>query len=181
MQSFWLFGYGSLIWRPDFEYISCRVAWVDGWSRRFWQGSHDHRGVPEAPGRVATLVPAEGARCGGMAFEIAAANVDNIFAALDYREKNGYDRFQAPLYFESSATESTVAGIFYNATDTNPAFLGEESIGNIAAQIAQSQGPSGSNAEYLHKLAQALRHLQIEDAHVFEIERELIRLENIAR
>ena len=180
MQSVWLFGYGSLIWRPDFKYVSRHVAWIDGWTRRFWQGSHDHRGVPEAPGRVATLIPVDGARCGGMAFEIAAPHAEDIFTGLDYREKNGYERFQAPLYFESSASESNMEGVFYNATDSNPAFLGEDSIENIASQIAQSHGPSGSNAEYLHKLAHALRDLQIEDPHVSEIERELTRLENTA-
>lgn len=175
MASVWLFGYGSLIWRPDFEFISSKVAWVDGWSRRFWQGSHDHRGVPEAPGRVVTLVPFSGERCGGMVFEIETAQAEKIFHQLDYREKNGYERCQSQLLFESESDSDRVEGIFYVANENNPAFLGPASADVIAKQISESHGPSGSNAEYLTKLAEALRLHGIHDQHVFEIEAELQR------
>src|SRR5581483_11846825 len=65
----WIFAYGSLIFRPDFPWIERRRAFVRGWARRFWQGSPDHRGVPEAPGRVVTLVARDGF-CGGCAYRI---------------------------------------------------------------------------------------------------------------
>jgi len=146
---------------------------VDGWTRRFWQGSHDHRGVPDAPGRVVTLIPEEGQRCGGMAFEIEAALAREIFAQLDYREKNGYDRYQAPLLFDVAESNNGVDGIFYVAGESNPAYLGSASAVEIAVQISESAGPSGPNEEYLRNLAAALRLHNIEDEHVFEIERHL--------
>ena len=67
-DSVWLFGYGSLIFKPDFPFLAQRTAYIGGWIRRFWQGSHDRRGTEAAPGRVVTLVPQPDAVCHGMAF-----------------------------------------------------------------------------------------------------------------
>ncbi|HZX28586.1 MAG TPA: gamma-glutamylcyclotransferase [Telluria sp.] len=165
-ESVWLFGYGSLIYKADFPFIERRPASIRDWTRRFWQGSHDHRGTPEAPGRVATLVPQPGARCAGMAYLITP----EVFAHLDYREKNGYLRFATEMEFDDGGSAE---GLVYIATADNAAFLGEAPEAAIARHIAAASGPSGPNREYLILLARALRELGQDDPHVFAIERYL--------
>jgi len=165
-DSVWLFGYGSLIFKADFPFIERRPAHIVGWSRRFWQGSHDHRGTVQAPGRVVTLIQDEGATCAGMAYLITP----EVFDHLDYREKNGYLRLSTDIIFED---HSSAEGLIYIATEENAAFLGPAPEHDIARQIAVAEGPSGRNADYLLGLAVALRELGKEDAHVFEIERHL--------
>jgi len=169
-HSVWLFGYGSLIFKADFPFIERRPASIVDWTRRFWQGSHDHRGTETAPGRVATLVQETGAVCAGMAYLITPA----VFAHLDHREKNGYLRLATGITFDDG---STVEGLVYIATGENAAFLGAASEQEIATQIAASSGPSGHNRDYLLDLAHALRELGKEDEHVFAIEKYLSQIE----
>ena len=167
MTSIWVFGYGSLIWRPDFPYLDRQPASVLGWSRRFWQGSHDHRGVANDPGRVVTLIRNEGDSCAGIAYRIEKS----ILEHLDDREKNGYERMEIPLSFKSG----TIDGIVYVASTDNPAFLGDAPIEEMADQIRRSSGPSGKNIDYLTELTKALRALNVSDPHVFELEEAVLR------
>ena len=163
----WVFGYGSLIWRQDFPFIDARPATIHGWARRFWQGSHDHRGVADNPGRVVTLVEAPGEQCAGRAFLVEAG----AFEHLDYREKNGYARYDVDIRFENDSA----TGVTYVAPTDNVAFLGDAPLADMAAQIRRCRGESGHNVDYVLELADALRRLAIDDAHVFELEAALLR------
>lgn len=165
-----MFGYGSLMWRQDFPYLDSRRAHIQGWTRRFWQGSHDHRGTEIDPGRVVTLVEAPGDRCYGRAFLVEPG----VFEHLDYREKNGYERYAVDTFFDDAQT----SGVVYIAATTNFAFLGDAPLDEIAAQINRCVGPSGTNIEYVLELARTLRHLDIQDPHVFEIEALVLAVQN---
>jgi len=170
----WIFGYGSLIWRPGIPYEERCPARLRGWVRRFWQGSHDHRGLPHAPGRVVTLVPHDDGHCDGMAYRVAHGVAAQVFEGLDHREKNGYRRETVALELFGGGT---VEGVVYVAPRDNHAFLGPAPIEIMARQIRDSRGPSGHNVEYVLELAKALREMGASDAHVFELEHELRKID----
>lgn len=167
-----VFGYGSLIWRPTFPFRARTPAVLRGWARRFWQGSTDHRGVPSAPGRVVTLVREEGARTWGVVYELADDRVEDVLEHLDEREQGGYERHEVEL----ETASGTLASLVYVARETNPEYLGPAPLGEIAKTIATARGPSGPNLEYVVRLARALRDAGEEDAHVFAVEAEALRL-----
>ncbi|MFK7731280.1 MAG: gamma-glutamylcyclotransferase [Pseudomonadales bacterium] len=169
MDEIWLFGYGSLLYKIDFPILEQRKASIQDWARRFWQGSHDHRGTPDAPGRVLTLIEQAGSICQGLAFRVEP----QVFEHLDHREKNGYLRQLVTLNFEDGRQQQ---GLLYVADRTNAAWAGEASTAQIASQIKKSIGPSGRNDEYVLKLATALRELRYVDEHVFSIEQALLSL-----
>jgi len=140
---------------------------VRGYRRRFWQGSTDHRGVPEAPGRVVTLLPAASeARCWGTVYAVEAGREDEVLAGLDHREQGGYERRQV----EVITAEGPIAEVLvYLATPSNPNWLGEAPLEEIAEQVLRSHGPSGPNLEYVLRLAEALEGMGAQDEHVEEL------------
>jgi len=163
-ESTWVFGYGSLIYKVDFPYLERENASITGWKRRFWQGSHDHRGTPDAPGRVVTLIPSKGLLCKGVAYRVE----HKVFEHLDHREKNGYCRFNTDILLTNRYQQ--VEGVLYVADSDNPAFLGPAPMEKLAEHIAGSHGPSGSNRDYVLQLADALRDLGDDDPHVLALE-----------
>lgn len=117
----WVFGYGSIIWRPSFPYVAARPALIRGWRRRFWQGSPDHRGTPENPGRVVTLVADPHAECHGLAFDTGDHDTPEIIESLDVRESGGYIRIAVDLEF---ADGTGTTAMTYVAPPENRNFLG---------------------------------------------------------
>lgn len=159
-----MFGYGSLIYKVDFPYLEREPSSIVGWQRRFWQGSHDHRGTPRSPGRVVTLIPAPDVVCRGMAYLIE----HDVFEHLDHREKNGYERYPVRVSLDTSGL--TVDGLVYVAAEDNHAYLGPADLADVASHISRAHGPSGSNTDYLLQLADALRQLGDDDPHVYALE-----------
>ena len=168
----WVFGYGSLIFRADFVFVERRVACLHGYARRFWQASPDHRGTPEAPGRVVTLIPDARSSVIGAAYRIREADTGAVLAALDHRERAGYERIEVEVEFLDEPP-GTARALVYRARPENPSY-GALPNPELAAIIRVAVGPSGDNASYLRQLAAALRELGAYDEHVFELER-LIR------
>jgi cation transport regulator ChaC len=194
-ESLWIFGYGSLVWRPSFSHRRRLPAALPGWSRRFWQGSTDHRGVPSRPGRVVTLLPSDHAsiraenggwagqasggeeRCWGTAYEVHPEDREAVLERLDHRERGGYERHEVEISVRVGGSRlETRAGLVYIAGPRNENYLGPAALADIARQIAGASGPSGANPEYVFELARSLRRMGVDDDHVFSVEAAVTRL-----
>lgn len=150
----WVFGYGSLIWRPDFPYQRRVPGTLPGFARRFWQESPDHRGTPEHPGRVVTLAPEPASSCFGLLYEVPSQHVSVVLDRLDHRERGGYQR----LVVEVTSTIGEISALVYLATKDNPHFAGPASDAELVRQISSARGESGDNVDYVLELDAALAH-----------------------
>ncbi|KAL7005211.1 hypothetical protein EMMF5_005183 [Cystobasidiomycetes sp. EMM_F5] len=164
----------ALIWKPPPHAIERIPGYIKGFSRRFAQSSNDHRGTPEAPGRVVTLVNAkewhslpyaddlpDGDCVWGCVYRIDPEYAVEVKAYLDYREKDGYSCERVDVYRKVDGIEQIVVpnAEVYVGLSANPSFIGAQPLDELAALIQRSTGPSGRNSEYLYNLHRAVLEL----------------------
>jgi cation transport protein ChaC len=171
-----VFGYGSLLWNPNFSYDLAIPGVVLGYSRRFWQLSPDHRGTPDNPGRVVSLVPDEQGSCWGIAYKIPEERVQQTIEYLDMRERAGYELQRVQFYPTNGSEPFTLSVYISPITRNNIYNSGPCDINIIVKQIIRSRGCSGSNLEYALRLVDCQRRMapNIMDEHLFQIEAKLI-------
>lgn len=156
-------------------------GYIKGFKRRFYQNSIDHRGTEEHPGRVVTLIKStDDDIVYGMGYKIATNKVDEVIKHLDYREKNGYERFET-CFYPIEGTSDAKKTIVYVADESNPSWNKDHEVTSIAQQVFSAAGPSGANITYVYNLCEAMReHFpkhHKEDSHLFDIERLLKDME----
>ncbi len=144
----WVFGYGSLMWRPGFPYEEVLRARVDGYSRSFCVHSVHHRGVEGRPGLVLGLD--RGGSCIGMAYRVAGANALTTLKYLREREQvNGVYRETHLTISLLEGDKRQVFGLTYVVERAHPSYVSHLPISAQARLISTASGLSGQNVAYL--------------------------------
>ncbi|MBP7705413.1 MAG: gamma-glutamylcyclotransferase [Caulobacter sp.] len=160
-QDRWVFGYGSLMWRPGFPFVERRRALLHGRRRAFCIYSVHHRGTYERPGLVLGLAPGGSTR--GAAYRVAAKDWDEVYAYLREREQPTETYFEAwrPVKIEGAGEVGSL--VFLSDTD-HPQWAGALTLEQQADLIAGASGLSGRNIDYLSDLVVHLHEDRVRDS-----------------
>ncbi len=166
----WVFGYASLIWRPEFEAAEERPAVVHGWHRALEMCSRVNRGTPECPGLVFALVA--GGSCRGMVYRVERERAEAELERLWAREMHMgvYD----PRLVACRTVHGEVNALAFTLSRTSPSYLGDLADAELVEILRTACGRFGTTLQYLLETAASLQRCGIRD-------REIERLVALAR
>lgn len=156
----WVFGYGSLMWRPGFDSAENLPALLHGFSRSLCIYSHVYRGTPEAPGLVLGLN--SGGFCHGQAFRVAAGHKAPV---LDYlREREQVSGVYVEKYLPVELADGRrIEALVYVADPLHVQYAGGLSAQAMASVVGQARGQAGPNCDYVINTVQHLQMMDIRD------------------
>jgi cation transport protein ChaC len=161
-EDLWVFAYGSLIWRPGFEFAERLPAHIIGMHRSLCVYSFDHRGTPERPGLVLGLD--FGGACRGIAYRVAGKQRK---ATLDYlREREQTTAVYRELVrtvWLAGQPERRIDALCYAVDRGHPQYAGRLNHDRQLKIVRQAHGRSGNNRDYVVETAKALEALNILD------------------
>ena len=162
----WVFGYGSLMWSPDFAHAERKAGRVHGYHRALCILSSRYRGTPEKPGLVMGLC--RGGSCWGMAFRVKASQARDVLDTLWKREmlNNVYTPKFVPV---SLAGTQRVQALAFVADTTHRQFVGELDLDGRARLVAQGIGQRGRCVDYIRNTLDHMRELGVHDPHLTRI------------
>lgn len=160
MGDFWVFGYGSLIWRPGFAHVETQRAQLHGFRRALCVRSFRHRGTEERPGLVLGLD--RGGSCVGLAFRVPGDLRGEVVAYLRERElvTNVYLEREVSVRLADGAS---VRALTYVVDRSHPQYAGAVSESEAAGIVTGAVGYSGKNEEYVLNTVDHLKGLRIRD------------------
>jgi glutathione-specific gamma-glutamylcyclotransferase len=170
MADLWVFGYGSLMWRPDFPHVERRPAVLLGAHRSLCVWSWVHRGTKARPGLVLGLD--RGGACRGVAFRVAPAHWEGVVASLRARERvtGVYLERRRPIRLEDGRA---AAALTYVVDRAHPQYAGRLDLDRQLAVVAGAHGRSGANDAYVLNTVRHLEELGIRDARLEWLARQL--------
>lgn len=175
MDDFWVFGYGSLMWRPGFEHVETQMARLYGFHRALCVRSHVHRGTPDRPGLVLGLD--RGGSCHGVAFRVKGDAYEAVLDYLRARElvTHVYRETLCSIRLESGGA---VKAITYVVDRGHKQYSGPVDTHEALASVCGASGISGPNEDYVRNTVEHLRSLRIHDHRLEAIMRALPAPEN---
>ncbi|AWP81415.1 gamma-glutamylcyclotransferase [Bordetella bronchiseptica] len=168
-EDVWVYGYGSLIWRPDFDFVERRLATLHGHHRALCLWSRVNRGTPECPGLVFGLD--RGGSCRGVVYRLAGRQVPDYFPALWDREMS--TGAYLPRWLRCATEHGPVNALVFIMNRANPAYIRALPEPELLAIVRRASGRYGPCTEYVVQTAQALRQAGIRDARLEQIARQL--------
>ncbi|WP_426439873.1 gamma-glutamylcyclotransferase [Bradyrhizobium genosp. P] len=164
----WVFGYGSLMWKPGFEFIEQVPARLIGEHRALCVYSFDHRGTPEKPGLVLGLD--RGGACRGIAFRVAATLRNDTIAYLRAREQttNVYREVTRSVWLENEARQR-VAALAYVVDRGHVQYAGRLSLSEQLRFVQQGHGRSGNNRDYVLSTVASIEKQGFRDAPLHQL------------
>ena len=164
----WIFGYGSLMWRPGFDYVEARQAKLIGEHRALCIYSFVHRGTPEKPGLVLGLD--RGGACQGMAFRVAADRRDGVVAYLREREQatSVYREVLRPVWLDGDA-RNRASALVYVTDRGHVQYAGRLTLAQQLHIVRQGHGQSGPNDEYVISTVAALEQQGYRDRSLHQL------------
>src|SRR3954452_18648684 len=160
-QDLWVFGYGSLMWRPGFPYVERQHALLRGYHRALCVLSHVHRGTPEAPGLVLGLD--RGGSCHGVAFRVAAKDADATVAYLRAREQVTGVYLERRVAVQLAGTGGTAQALVYVVDREHEQYAGRMPEAEVLRLVRQGQGVSGANPDYVRSTHEHLTVMGVSD------------------
>jgi glutathione-specific gamma-glutamylcyclotransferase len=178
---FWLFAYGSLIWKPEFPTVETRHAVAEGWQRAFSMKIERFRGTPEQPGYMMCLD--RGRACEGVALRLSSENVEDQLRNLLYREVGCHEELESVRWIDVQTDQGMVkALVFYAAPHRLDFYAGNRPLTEVAHGLARACGHWGSGASYLYNTVSHLEALGIHDSNLWRLQElvaeEITRLHN---
>ena len=166
MSDLWVFGYGSLMWEPGFDYVSAHAARVFGYHRALCLLSVRNRGTPERPGLVVALD--RGGSCRGRAFRVSAAKASAVRAYLWEREM--YTGAYRPLNVRVALDGGgQVTALTFGARPDHAQYCHPETDSQAAELVIQGQGSYGTSLDYLRNVVSHLDEFGIADGPLHRI------------
>ena len=157
----WVFGYGSLIWNPEFPVAEQAIARVQGWHRSFCMWSIHHRGTAANPGLVLALDANASAHCDGVAFRVPPSEEANTLKMLREREliSSAYLERWLPVTLQDGRQITALVFVI----DPDHVQYCHLTLDEQAHIISHAVGGRGPNRDYLHATARHLADLGIAD------------------